>query len=76
MKLIQTKAAYSDNLKDFNGRARPQKAEGENKKNAYDLFESQEIIHNAFRSGVFPRKTQVKRLRNEITNSTCASKSR
>ena len=46
------------------------------KKNTYDLFESQEIIHNAFRSGVFPRKTQVKRLRNEITNSICASKGR
>ena len=50
-----------DGLKGFNDKSRPKTAEGKNKKrntykNSYALYEDQELILNAFRSGIFPIK--------------------
>ena len=53
---------------DFNDRSRPKTAEDKNKKintykRAYALYEGRELILNAFKSGIFPIKTQGKGLR-------------
>ena len=50
----------------FNNKSRPRTIEGKNKKrdtyeNAYALYEGRKLIHNAFKSGIFPiRETQGK----------------
>ena len=57
-----------DGLRDFIDRTRPKTAKGKNKKrntykSAYALYAGRELIVNAFRSGIFPIKTQGKVLR-------------
>ena len=48
-------------MEDFNNRSRPKKVEDKNKKRntykgAYAAYEGQELILNAFSSGIFPAK--------------------
>ena len=57
-----------DILKDFNDRSRPKIAEGKSEKrntykSEYGLYEGWELVLNAFRSEIFPIKTQGKGLK-------------